>query len=263
MTVIFFGNHKGGVGKSSLTEVMAYIYSEHKKYKVLAIDTDPQTNLTDKISKTFKKDISDLPQEEDRFMGAIEQADLTKAIINITDNLDLMVGDWHLERFHDSISGLDKQARFYLLHTLLKDIADDYDYVFIDTRPSTDLMMNNVVCASDYGIIASKSEEDSFMSSVKYIEYLKRMTEYNPELNLIGIVNYLVNPRGYVDNEIMARFKAEFDTLVFDNKIKSSEVVKRWGLYGITENRPYDKKIMQMYYAVADELNERIKELEE
>lgn len=260
--IITVANFKGGVGKSTLTEILAYIHSEKMNKKVLVIDTDPQANVTDKLFRTFHKDVQELPKEENRLMGAIEQADLTKAIISMSGTLDLMVGDWQIERFHDSINGLDKKARYYLLYTLLKDISPRYDYVFIDTRPSTDLMTNNAMCASDYVLIASKSEEDSFGSTIKFLEYLKRMSEYNHDLNLLGIVNYLVNMRGYVDKQIIERFENEFDKFMFENKIKSSEVVKRWGLHGITEHKSYDKKIMSMYESVANELNERIKVLE-
>lgn len=261
--VITVANFKGGVGKSTLTEILSYIFSERKNKKVLVIDTDPQANVTDKLFRTFNKDVSELPGEEDRLMGAIEQTDLNKAIVSMSDSLDLMVGDWQIERFHDNISGMDKNARYYLLYTLLKDITPRYDYVFIDTRPSTDLMTNNAICASDYVLVASKSEEDSFSSTIKFIEYLKRMSDYNSDLNLLGIVNYLVNMRGYVDKQIIERFEDEFDTLMFKNQVKSSEVVKRWGLHGITEHKSYDKKIMSIYEAVAGELNERINELED
>lgn len=260
--VITVGNFKGGVGKSSLTEILAYIFSEHKNKNVLVIDTDPQANVTDKLFRTFNKDVSELPDEEDRLMGAIEQADLNKAIVSMSDRLDLMVGDWQIERFHDNISNLSQNARYYLLYTLLKDISPKYDYVFIDTRPSTDLMTNNAVCASDYVLVATKSEEDSYTSTIKFIEYLQRMSEYNSELNLIGIVNYLVNMRGHVDKQIIDRFADEFSTFMFNNQVKSSEVVKRWGLNGITEHRSYDKKILSMYEAVANELEKRIERLE-
>lgn len=260
--VITIANFKGGVGKSVLTEILAYIHSEKMNKKVLVIDTDPQTNVTDKLFRTFRKEVTDMPKEEDRLMGAIKQADLTKAVVSMSDNLDLMVGDWHVETFQDTLIGLDKKARYYLLHTLLKDITPNYDYVFIDTRPSTDLMKNNAICASDYVLVTSKSEEDSFSSTIKFLEYLQGMAEYNSELNLLGIVNYLVNLRGYVDKQIIERFDNEFDNHMFDNIIKSSEVVKRWGLYGITEHKSYDKKTMSMYESVADEMNERIKALE-
>ena len=258
---IVIANQKGGVGKSTLTEVMSYILSKHNDKKVLVIDTDPQANVTDKLFRTFNKPYEDMPSADNRLMGAIDQTDLSKAIVQVTDKLDLIAGDWQLERFHDQIASVSKDKRYYILYTLLQDITPQYDYVLIDTRPSTDVLTSNVVCASDYVLIASKSEEDSFNSTIRYIEYLQRMIEYNEDLNLIGIVNYLVNMRGYVDNQILERFEDEFKNLMFDNKITSSEVVKRWGLNGITENKSYDKKILSMYTAVVNEMDQRIKEL--
>ncbi|MBH4730569.1 ParA family protein, partial [Staphylococcus aureus] len=40
--VITIGCFKGGVGKSSLTEILTYLLAK-EGYKVLAVDTDPQS----------------------------------------------------------------------------------------------------------------------------------------------------------------------------------------------------------------------------
>ena len=52
--IIAFGNYKGGVGKTTATELFSYILSTKMNYKVLAIDTDPQSNLSEILAKTFK-----------------------------------------------------------------------------------------------------------------------------------------------------------------------------------------------------------------
>lgn len=45
MKIIAFFNNKGGVGKTSLVYHLAYMFAEMGR-KVLAVDLDPQANLT-------------------------------------------------------------------------------------------------------------------------------------------------------------------------------------------------------------------------
>lgn len=47
--VITVNNYKGGVGKSTTTELISYILSTKYNYKVLAVDLDPQGDLSRKL----------------------------------------------------------------------------------------------------------------------------------------------------------------------------------------------------------------------
>src|SRR5699024_7176114 len=118
------------------------------------------------------------------------------------DNIDLLVGDWQIEKFPQHVAKLPSQAQFYLLYTLTKDIVKEYDYVLIDTRPSTDIMTNNAIAMSDYVLIVAKTEQDSFISSQRYYKYLSEMTHYNENLKLLGVIQYLVNTRGSTDRKV-------------------------------------------------------------
>lgn len=56
--IITFSNFKGGVGKTTTaTQLFAYILSEKHGKKVLAVDTDPQSNLTETLALTFSVDL--------------------------------------------------------------------------------------------------------------------------------------------------------------------------------------------------------------
>lgn len=252
--VITVGNFKGGVGKSTVTEIFSYLLSEKYNKKVLVVDTDPQQNCTEKIRRTFNCDDEPVKQ----FMDSITSFDLKPSIVKVTENLDIIPGDWEIENFNDFVVGQDIKAKYYLLNTLLNEIKDAYDYVLIDTRPSTDKMNNNAICASDYVMIVAKTERDSLTSTSKYYEYLAYMNQYNPELRFVGALQYLVNTRGSTDKQIMNYFSELFEEDVFNSIIKSSERVKTWGNTGITTHRPHDKKTLQMYDTALIEMLERV-----
>jgi len=58
---------------------------------------------------------------------------------------------------------------------------------------------------------------------------------------------------------MLEQYNEIFDTEIFENKIKQSDRVKSWSMYGITENKPYDKRTLTMYKSVVDEALNRIK----
>lgn len=256
--VITIGNFKGGVGKSTLTELLSYLLSVQEEKKVLVIDADPQQNLTEKIRKTFNND--ELPKST--MMKAIEDFELNNAIIKVHDNLDMVVGDNEIGLFHEFvIKNYDEKAKYYLLYSLLQEIKDNYDYILIDTRPSdpsVDILTTNVICASDYVLITAKTEQDSYTSTSKYYTSLGEIAAYNENLKFLGIVPYLVNERSSTDKEILNKFKVLFEEDMFNHVVKNSDRVKTWGRTGVTTDKPHDKNTLKMYQELLKELLERI-----
>ncbi|BBL19090.1 TPA: ParA family protein [Staphylococcus aureus] len=249
--VITIGCFKGGVGKSTLTEILTYLLAKDG-YKVLAVDTDPQSNLTEKVQRTYKKRFKKDPS----FMKGIKNLDLKDCIETVSGNLDILKGDWSLENFDKYvIKNFDEKGEYFLLNSLLKPIKDQYDYIIIDTRPSTGILSNNAVCASDYVLITSKTEEDSFTSAKKYYSYLGNIQQNKkPSLKFLGLLPYLVNQRGSTNRSIMNKINELFGEDVFKNYIRSSDRVVTWGEHGVTEYKPHDKKTMKMYIDVKNEI---------
>ncbi|HDG8429207.1 TPA: ParA family protein [Staphylococcus aureus] len=253
--VITIGCFKGGVGKSTLTEILTYLLAK-EGYKVLAVDTDPQSNLTEKIQRTYQKKF----RKDPSFMEGIKNLNLENCIEKVTENLDILKGDWSLEKFDKYvIKKFDERAEYFLLNSLLKPIKDEYDYIIIDTRPSTGILSNNAVCASDYVLITSKTEEDSFTSAKKYYSYLGNIQQNKkPTLKFLGLLPYLVNQRGSTNRSIMNKINELFGEDVFKNYIRSSDRVVTWGEHGVTEYKAHDKKTMQMYLDVKNEILEKL-----
>ncbi|RMH17676.1 MAG: ParA family protein, partial [Acidobacteria bacterium] len=110
--VIAFFNNKGGVGKTSLAYHLAWMYAE-LGLEVLAVDLDPQANLT--AAFLDEERIEDLwPDEEIHrrtIYGCIEP--LLRGVGDVLDRphveeveerLHLLVGDLALARFEDELS---------------------------------------------------------------------------------------------------------------------------------------------------------------
>lgn len=254
---------KGGVGKSTLTQLIS-IQLAKMGFKTLIIDVDPQANLTKKILRSFPD--LDLTKEGTKyFYDCIKSQTFDDKSTNITENLDIIPGNWstvEVEQliFNYMINEESLDPSFLTYQTILanSNINQEYDFIIFDTIPTTTTLSNNCICASDYLLIPTQTEQDSLDNLGQMIDFAAYLKEsYNPSLNILGIVPYLVD-RSATSRDLLSEIYEDYDELVFKTHIKNSAVVKRWGTTGITMDKPYDKINYQMYDEITSELVERI-----
>ncbi len=140
MFVTSLYNLKGGVGKTSSCVNLAYLASKDG-YNTLIWDLDPQGaasfyyNVEPKSKNTSKKLIN-------------RDMRLEKAIMTTNyHSLDIIPADLSsrkLDIFLEDQKGTKKQMK-----ALLKSVAEDYDFVFIDCPPGFSSLANNIFYASD------------------------------------------------------------------------------------------------------------------
>uniref|UniRef100_UPI00344B253F ParA family protein n=1 Tax=Carnobacterium sp. TaxID=48221 RepID=UPI00344B253F len=260
--VITANNFKGGVGKTTLNSMLAYIATEKYDLRVLLFDSDPQANLTKKTRKTYKNITS---EANTNIVEGISNFDIRDSVTIVNDNLSIVEGLWDMAHFstfiNTNISKKDN-SHYRLYQSLIEPLKSEYDLILFDGIPTTGDITNNCIIASDYVIVPTQTEEDAYDNTLSYINYLITMTEYNPDLEIIGIVPYLVSSNDKVDKDTLLKYQNEFPEITFNNIIKRSARVKSWSTNGITENQPYDKRTLEMYTKVFDEMIERIYNIE-
>jgi len=87
--VLTFGNFKGGTGKTTNSTMIGFELS-NRGQKVLLLDLDPQGNATNLYLKTKAVLGGEIVIFNSTLMSAIKNKDLSSAIINIKDNLDVL-----------------------------------------------------------------------------------------------------------------------------------------------------------------------------
>lgn len=164
-TVAFF-NNKGGVGKTSLVYHLAWMYSDHG-IKTLAVDLDPQANLTAMFLDEARLE-SLWPDDErhpNTVYGAIHPilrgiGDIAPPHVEkINPMLGLVPGDLGLSRFEDKLSDAwprchnrDESAfrTMTAFHRLVHKGAEwGAELVLIDVGPNLGAINRSALIASD------------------------------------------------------------------------------------------------------------------
>lgn len=259
MTTLLLYNFKGGVGKTTVSVLLADYLSKHGK-KVLVVDLDAQASATTFIERTYH--VKSSPERP--LLESLERGSLKQSVCHVADNLDLIPSDWSMARWNEKLITYPKMKRNLVLKVELKEIKDDYDYVLIDVPPTMSPLVNNAVLASDCIILVFQTQSfslDGIKKTVKEITQLKK--DYQADFKLIGVLLYMVFRRSSVDKIVRNAAKEVFkgnEDIFFKNRIYMRKRVPRWEALGLTLSDSHDKEAYKMYADVAKELLERLGE---
>lgn len=165
-------NHKGGVGKTTLTVNIAAALSDLGK-RVLLVDSDPQCNLTSYLIEDAViddlLDKSDGPNGETIWSALkpiVEARGSRKKIaaIEVSDGTFLIPGDIRLSEFEAELSDywsacIERKIKGFGGVSALAELVAEYakrkkvDYVFYDTGPNIGPLNKVILLDCDYFIV--------------------------------------------------------------------------------------------------------------
>lgn len=164
---------KGGTGKTSQTFNLGEYAAQAKNKRVLLIDQDKSSNLSNRYSKYDVGLIRDENKIDNLYKGKEIQP------IHIHDNLDLLVAGPELHEM-DSFIQDKHNNRLILFAWITKnydELNEKYDYILIDTHNDTTLVTQNAWAVADVVIGVSDPSMDGYGALMKLgrdIEYLKK-----------------------------------------------------------------------------------------
>lgn len=185
MKTIVFSNQKGGVAKttSALNTAAALI---RQGRRVLAVDLDPQGNLT--FATGYNERITDVFNLLEAFTGEAEPEECMRHI----NGLDLFsIG----LRATAADMMFTQVGREYLLKNILEEYQEDYDFCIIDTAPSLNILTVNALTAADYVIIPFTVDTFALQGMVQLQGFIENVQRYtNKDLKLLGMVRTVYDP---------------------------------------------------------------------
>ncbi len=199
--VISLINMKGGVGKTTIASQLAHA-AEAGGLRVLAIDLDPQSNLSHSImgperyvrhirenKPTVVQILEDyIPARRDD--GAPKRIDVKDAIIKgigygRDNHLDLIASRLELSRTLKNPTGKERR-----LARAIGQVSDQYDLVVIDCAPTESILTDAAYFASRYVIVPVKPE---FMATIGLPLLARSIREFaleneDHEIEIAGLV---------------------------------------------------------------------------
>jgi chromosome partitioning protein len=210
--VIAFANQKGGVAKTTTTLNLAVAFRE-LGYRVLAVDLDPQGNLT--MSQGMNPD----EIEVSMFDVLVRQVPIQDAIRRV--EVDVAVSSIDLAGAELALSSMIGRER--ALEKALLPVRDRYDYVLIDTPPSLGLLTINALVAADGVVVPVQCEYLSLRGLVQLEGTLGMVREnLNPNVQILGILPTMFDPRTIHSREAVEILEENFRDLVFTSRIRKT-----------------------------------------
>lgn len=213
--VIAVCNQKGGVGKTTTAINLAAALAQKNK-RTLLLDTDPQANCT--ISFLNPADI-----QESIFDVLSDHRTPLEALVRPTStpNLSIVPSRISLAKLEQVLVG-QFDAPFRLKDALAA-IRSNFDYIVIDTPPALGILTVNALVAATHLLVPIQAAYFSLEGTDDLLETLERIrARPNPELQLLGVVVTMYDPRTNIARDSFNQIKAVFGEKVMKTQISRS-----------------------------------------
>ena len=272
--IICLTNYKGGVGKTTTTAALAYLFASLGKKRVLLMDADGQFNLTIamKAAMDGKRDI----------LGAImaKIADAGLSIGNFImptqyEGIDIIPGNRNIAEdiILQQINKFRAETGINPWEELVEDVrqARLYDIVLIDTHPSIHQDSLFPMQASDY-LLAPLEPSNSSVAGFTQV-YTKIMStrrgKQKPRIlgcffnkvkkNTSSAKEYIPSVRKEIPQKILEATGQEMEGRIFHAEIRDSEDVRKSDNFqcAVTErfrNKNIASDYRKLYYEITEVL---------
>jgi chromosome partitioning protein len=206
--IIAIANQKGGVGKTTTAINVTAALGELGK-KVLAVDMDPQGNLTSGVG------INKNEVEKSTYDILCGNAGIEDCIQKeVLKNLDVLPGNINLSAIELEL--IDEENREFIMKQEMEKVKDNYDYIIIDCPPALSMLTINALTTANSVLVPIQSEYYALEGLTQLVHTIELVKErLNSELEIDGIVFTMYDARTKLSYQVVENVKENIGYKVY------------------------------------------------